>query len=122
MTAPETFTLSSKRPLTTGRRPDMTGVGAKAAVPLRLPRCVFEPVRVESGRSDNDLIGARMDAILKKQGLTKGSVGGETKDLLKAADAALAEGDAAGAAEVYSHILAEDAANVQALRKPGLAE
>ena len=47
--------------------------------------------------------------------LTKGSVGGETKDLLKAADAALAEGDAAGAAEVYSQILAEDAANVQAL-------
>ena len=47
--------------------------------------------------------------------LTKGSVGGETKDLLKAADAALAEGDAAGAAEVYSHVLAEDAANVQAL-------
>jgi len=24
MTAPETFTVSSKRPLTTGRRPDMT--------------------------------------------------------------------------------------------------
>jgi len=47
--------------------------------------------------------------------LTKGSIGGETKDLLKAADAALAEGDAAGAAEVYSHVLAEDAANVQAL-------
>ena len=47
--------------------------------------------------------------------LSKGSVGGETKDLLKAADAALAEGDAAGAAEVYSHVLAEDAANVQAL-------
>jgi hypothetical protein len=34
MTAPETFTVSSKRPLTTGRRPDRTGVGAKAAVPL----------------------------------------------------------------------------------------
>jgi len=26
MTAPETFTVSSKRPLTTGRRPDKTGV------------------------------------------------------------------------------------------------
>ena len=47
--------------------------------------------------------------------LTKGSIGDETKDLLKAADAALAEGDAAGAAEVYSHVLAEDAANVPAL-------
>ena len=28
MTAPETFTVSSKRPLTTGRRPDRTGVCA----------------------------------------------------------------------------------------------
>ena len=26
MTAPETFTAASKRPLTTGRRPDMTGI------------------------------------------------------------------------------------------------
>jgi putative thioredoxin len=47
--------------------------------------------------------------------LTKGAVGGETKDLLAAADAALAEGDAAGAAEIYAHVLAEDTANVQAL-------
>jgi hypothetical protein len=35
MTAPETFTVSSKRPLTTGRRPDRTGVHAKADIPLR---------------------------------------------------------------------------------------
>src|SRR6202451_4715181 len=43
--------------------------------------------------------------------LTKGSVGGETKDLLKTADAAFAAGDVAGAAEIYAHVLAEDAAN-----------
>jgi putative thioredoxin len=47
--------------------------------------------------------------------LTKGSIGGEAKDLLSAADAALAEGDAADAAELYSQVLAEDNANVQAL-------
>jgi len=47
--------------------------------------------------------------------LTKDRIGGEAKDLLKAADAALAEGDAAGAAEMYAHLLAEDAANVPAL-------
>jgi putative thioredoxin len=47
--------------------------------------------------------------------LTKGSIGGEAKDLLKAADAALADGDAAGAAELYAQLLAEDNANVQAL-------
>jgi putative thioredoxin len=47
--------------------------------------------------------------------LTKDSIGGEAKDLLKAADTALAEGDAAGAAEIYAQLLAEDNANVPAL-------
>src|SRR5277367_1711266 len=47
--------------------------------------------------------------------LTKDSIGGEAKDLLKAADTALAEGNAAGAAELYAQLLAEDAANVPAL-------
>jgi putative thioredoxin len=47
--------------------------------------------------------------------LTKGSIGGEAKDLLKAADTALADGDAAGAAGLYSQLLAEDNTNVPAL-------
>ncbi len=47
--------------------------------------------------------------------LTKDRIGGEAKDLLKAAEAALAEGDAAGAAEIYAQLLAEDGANVPAL-------
>src|ERR1700735_2016800 len=47
--------------------------------------------------------------------LTKERIGGEAKDLLKAADAALAEGDAAGGAEMYSEILAEEGGNVPAL-------
>ena len=47
--------------------------------------------------------------------LTKESIGGETKDLLKAADAALADGDPAGAADLYAQLLAEDNGNVQAL-------
>src|ERR1700687_5611083 len=47
--------------------------------------------------------------------LTKDRIGGEAQDLLKAADAALAEGDAAAAAEMYAQLLAEDSANVQAL-------
>jgi putative thioredoxin len=42
-------------------------------------------------------------------------IGGEEKDLLKAADAALADGNAAGAAEMYAKVLAEDSANTQAL-------
>ena len=47
--------------------------------------------------------------------LTKGKIADEGQDLLKAADAALVEGDAAAAAEIYAQLLAEDAANVHAL-------
>ncbi|MFZ3359991.1 MAG: thioredoxin [Xanthobacteraceae bacterium] len=47
--------------------------------------------------------------------LTKDRIGGEEKDLLAAADAALADGDAAGAAEIYAQLLAEDSANLAAL-------
>jgi putative thioredoxin len=47
--------------------------------------------------------------------LTKDTIGGEAKDLLKAAEAALADGDAASAANLYAELLAEDNGNVQAL-------
>jgi putative thioredoxin len=47
--------------------------------------------------------------------LTRDKMGGEAKDLLAAADAALAKGDATGAAEIYAQVLAEDSANAPAL-------
>jgi len=47
--------------------------------------------------------------------LTKDRIGGEAQDLLKAADAALAEGDTEGAADIYAQLLAEDGGNVPAL-------
>jgi putative thioredoxin len=47
--------------------------------------------------------------------LTKDRIGGEAKDLLTAADTALAEGDFAGAADLYAQLLDEDNTNVQAL-------
>jgi putative thioredoxin len=47
--------------------------------------------------------------------LTKDKLGGDDKDRLKLADAALADGDPAAAAEIYAQILAEDGANVHAL-------
>jgi putative thioredoxin len=47
--------------------------------------------------------------------LTKDRIGGEAQDLLKAADAALAEGDSTGAADLYAQLLAEDNGNVHAL-------
>jgi putative thioredoxin len=47
--------------------------------------------------------------------LTKGGIASEDKDLLKTADAALADGNVAGAADLYAKVLAQDAANVGAL-------
>jgi putative thioredoxin len=47
--------------------------------------------------------------------LTKDKIGGAAQDLLKLADAALAQGNAAGAAEIYAQLLAEEPENVAAL-------
>ena len=47
--------------------------------------------------------------------LTKQDIGGEDKELLKEADAALAGGNPAGAAAIYAEILAETPDHVQAL-------
>jgi putative thioredoxin len=47
--------------------------------------------------------------------VTKDRIGGEEQDLLKAADEALAKGDAAGAADLYAQILAQESGNVGAL-------
>lgn len=70
-----------------------------------------------NGQPADGFLGALPDgqvtAFLER--LTKGKIGGEELDLLKAADAALVEGDAAGAAQIYAQVLAQDAANIHAL-------
>jgi putative thioredoxin len=47
--------------------------------------------------------------------LIKDKLGGEDEDLLKLADAALAEGDAQEAADIYGQVLANEPGNVHAL-------
>ncbi|HXF89113.1 MAG TPA: co-chaperone YbbN [Xanthobacteraceae bacterium] len=47
--------------------------------------------------------------------LTKHRIGGEEKDVLQAAEAALARNDFAGAAELFARVLAQDGANIPAL-------
>ena len=47
--------------------------------------------------------------------LTKDRLGGEEQDLLKSADDLLAKGDAAGAADRYAQVLAQDSGNLAAL-------
>ena len=70
-----------------------------------------------NGQPADGFMGAlpenQVTAFLER--LTKDRIGGEAQDLLKAADAALAEGDAAGAAQMYADVLAEDNTSVPAL-------
>ena len=70
-----------------------------------------------NGQPADGFLGALPDgqvtAFLER--LTRSKLGGEDLDLLKAADAALVEGDAAGAAQIYAQALAQDAANIHAL-------
>ena len=47
--------------------------------------------------------------------VTKDRIGAEEQDLLKGADDALAKGDAAGAADLYAQVLAQDSGNIAAL-------
>ncbi len=70
-----------------------------------------------NGRPADGFLGALPESqvVAFIERITKERVGGETQDLIKAADAALAEGDAAGAAEMYAQVLAENADNVYAL-------
>ncbi len=56
---------------------------------------------------------AQVTAFVER--LTKDRIGGDEKDLLKSADAALTAGDAALAADAYGHLVAEDPANAAAL-------
>jgi putative thioredoxin len=70
-----------------------------------------------NGQPADGFMGAlpesQVTAFLER--LTKGKVGGETKDMLEAADAALVDGNPAAAAEIYAQLLSEDGANVHAL-------
>lgn len=70
-----------------------------------------------NGRPVDGFMGALPESqvIAFLERVTKQEIGGEEKELLKAADEALVAGDAAGATEIYSEVLAGDAANVHAL-------
>src|SRR4029077_19588208 len=74
-------------------------------------------IAFSNGQPVDGFMGAlpegQVTAFLER--ITKGAVGAEEKDLLKAADAALAEGNATGAADMYAQLLAEDSGNVPAL-------
>jgi putative thioredoxin len=70
-----------------------------------------------NGQPADGFLGAlpesQVTAFLER--LTKQDLGGEEKELLAAADAALADADPAGAAQLYSEVLAGDPANIHAI-------
>jgi putative thioredoxin len=70
-----------------------------------------------NGQPADGFMGAlpesQVTAFLER--LTKGKVGAEEQDLLKAADAALANKDYQRAAQIYQHLLDEDGGNLAAL-------
>ncbi|MET0278099.1 MAG: co-chaperone YbbN [Pseudorhodoplanes sp.] len=69
------------------------------------------------GQPIDGFLGALPDKQVTEfvERLIKDRVGGEEKNLIVAADAALAEKDFAGAADLYANVLAEDSSNVQAM-------
>jgi len=70
-----------------------------------------------NGQPVDGFLGALPEAqvVAFIERVTKGRIGGEEKDQLQAADAALAAGDAAAAADLYAKVLAEDGGNIGAL-------
>jgi putative thioredoxin len=70
-----------------------------------------------NGQPADGFMGAlpesQVNAFLER--LTKGKAGTESKDLLKAADEALAANNPAAAADIYAQLLTEDGGNVTAL-------
>jgi putative thioredoxin len=74
-------------------------------------------IAFSNGQPVDGFMGAlpesQVTAFLER--LTKGKIAPDDQDILKAADAALAEGDAASAAQLYAQLLQEDEKNVHAL-------
>jgi putative thioredoxin len=70
-----------------------------------------------NGQPADGFMGAlpesQVTAFLER--LTKGKIGAEEQDLLKAADAALVNKDHARAAQIYQHLLDEDGGNLAAI-------
>jgi putative thioredoxin len=74
-------------------------------------------IAFSNGQPIDGFMGALPEAqvIAFLERLTKEKIGSEENDLLKAADDALAAGNAAEAAGIYSQLLAQDSGNIAAL-------
>jgi putative thioredoxin len=91
------------------KHPDIPGQMGIQSIPAVIAFVNGQPVDGFMGA----LPESQVVAFLER--LTKGKIGGDEPDLLKLADEALAAGDAAGAANLYGQLVAQDGGNVAAL-------
>ena len=91
------------------KHPDIPGQMGIQSIPAVIAFANGQPVDGFMGA----LPEAQVIAFLER--VTKGKIGAEEKDLLKEADAAVAAGNAAEAANLYGQLLKEDSGNVAAL-------
>ncbi|HEY1310066.1 MAG TPA: thioredoxin [Pseudolabrys sp.] len=91
------------------KHPDIPGQMGIQSIPAVIAFANGQPVDGFMGALPESQVMAFLERV------TKGKIGAEEKDLLKEADAALAAGNAAEAANLYGQLLKEDSGNVAAL-------
>jgi putative thioredoxin len=91
------------------KHPDIPGQMGIQSIPAVIAFANGQPVDGFMGALPESQVMAFLERV------TKGKIGSEEKDLLKEADAALAAGNAAEAANLYGQLLKEDSGNIPAL-------
>jgi putative thioredoxin len=91
------------------KHPEIPGQMGIQSIPAVIAFANGQPVDGFMGALPESQVIAFLERV------TKGKIGGEEKDLLKDADAALAAGNAADAANLYGQLLKEDSGNIPAL-------
>jgi putative thioredoxin len=91
------------------KHPEIPGQMGIQSIPAVIAFANGQPVDGFMGALPESQVIAFLERV------TKGKIGSEEKDLLKEADAALAAGNAADAANLYGQLLKEDSGNITAL-------
>jgi putative thioredoxin len=91
------------------KHPEIPGQMGIQSIPAVIAFSNGQPVDGFMGALPESQVVAFLERV------TKGKIGAEEKDLLKAADDALAAGNAAEAADIYAKILAQDSGDIAAL-------
>ncbi len=91
------------------KHPEIPGQMGIQSIPAVIAFSNGQPVDGFMGALPESQVVAFLERV------TKGKIGGEEQDLLKTADAALADGNAAAAADLYAQLLQQDSGNVAAL-------